>query len=83
MVVINPSFCYNILCAALCPIPSNVTNGEVSYTGLTKGEIATYSCNSGFDLVGDVTITCTAIDTNTAVFLPIQTLQKCLRKLHN
>lgn len=36
----------------------NPTNGRVSLTGTTFGSIATYRCNSGFELVGEKTQEC-------------------------
>ena len=44
-------------CGPLC----NLTNGQVSHTaGTTFGQTATYSCNTGYNLVGDNTRTCQA-----------------------
>ena len=41
---------------------SNPLNGQVSHTaGTTFGETATYSCNTGYNLVGDSIHTCEAI----------------------
>ena len=37
-------------------------NGKVNHTaGTTVGEIATYSCNTGYNLVGESTRTCQEI----------------------
>ena len=42
-----------------CGTLTNSTNGQVSYTaGTTFGQTATYSCNTGYTLVGGSTRTC-------------------------
>ena len=47
------------LTAVNCGTLTNSTNGQVSYTaGTTFGQTATYSCNTGYTLVGDSTRTC-------------------------
>ena len=44
-----------------CGTLTNPANGQVSHTaGTTFGETATYSCNTGYNLVGDSTRTCQA-----------------------
>ena len=43
-----------------CGVLTNPTNGQVSSNGTTFGETATYSCNTGYNLVGDSTRTCEA-----------------------
>ena len=44
-----------------CGTLTNQANGQVSYTaGTTLGQTATYSCNTGYNLVGDGTRTCQA-----------------------
>ena len=43
-----------------CNTLTNPANGQVSTTGTTFGETATYSCNTGYNLVGDSTRTCQA-----------------------
>ena len=43
-----------------CNALPDPTNGQVSITGTTFGETATYSCNTGYNLVGDNTRTCQA-----------------------
>ena len=44
-----------------CGTLNNPTNGKVSYTGRTTfGQTATYSCNTGYSLVGDSSRTCQA-----------------------
>ena len=44
-----------------CGTLSNPANGQVSHTdGTTLGQTATYSCNTGYSLVGDSNRTCQA-----------------------
>ena len=44
-----------------CGSLTNPANGQVSHTtGTTFGQTATYSCNTGYNLVGDSTRTCQA-----------------------
>ena len=58
--------------AALCPDPPTITNGIRTFTGNSVGDTATYSCDSGFELIGIATMTCTAaVDESSAVFLPV------------
>ena len=45
-----------ISCGAL----ANPVNGQVGHTGTTFGQTATYSCNTGYNLVGGSTRTCQA-----------------------
>ena len=49
---------YNIFNAAVCSELSSPTNGQVFWTGLTNGSTATYTCDSGYLLIGDETRTC-------------------------
>ena len=64
---------------AICSSPSDPPNGEVTYNGTSLGDNATYSCNSGFELVGDAQATCT-VNENNASFMPLPPI--CNRKLH-
>ena len=44
-----------------CGNLTNPANGQVSHTaGTTFGQTAIYSCNTGYNLVGDSTRTCQA-----------------------
>ena len=55
--------------AALCPNPPALANAMVTFTGNSVNDTATYTCNSGFELCGDPTTTCTAaLDWNFASF---------------
>ena len=42
----------------MCPNLANPANGAVTVSGRNPGDIATYTCNSGFELVGADTLTC-------------------------
>ena len=56
--------------AALCDDPPEIFNGVVTFTGTSVGDTATYSCDSGFELIGGATTTCTLVDDISATFLP-------------
>ena len=56
--------------AALCPDPAHIVNGMVTFTGNSVGDTATYTCNSGFELIGNASTTCTQVDVNSAAFSP-------------
>ena len=56
--------------AALCSDPANIVNGVVMFTGNSVGNTATYTCNTGFELIGTATTTCTQVDVNSAAFSP-------------
>ena len=43
-----------------CGNLTDPANGQVNHTAGTFGQIATYSCNTGYNLVGDSTRTCQA-----------------------
>ena len=60
------TFCF----VALCSNPDDITNGMMTLTGNSVDDTTTYTCNSGFELIGDVTSTCTQEDMNFATFLP-------------
>ena len=50
-----------ILTAVDCGNLTNPANGSVNHTaGTMLGQAATYSCNAGYNLVGDSTRTCQA-----------------------
>ena len=52
---------YILLSTAVdCSALANPANGQVSTTGTTFGQTATYSCNTGYNLMGDNTRTCEA-----------------------
>ena len=60
------------LSAALCPDPVDINNGVMTFTGNSVNDTATYTCNSGFELIGDATRTCilSLVDVNFAIFSP-------------
>ena len=55
---------------ALCPDPLDIDSGIVTFTGNSVGDTATYTCDSGFELIGVATTTCTQINANFAAFSP-------------
>ena len=51
--------CSKIYTVILCGNPPDIDNGMVvSSTGTTFGETATYSCSTGYQLLGSATVTC-------------------------
>ena len=54
----------------MCPDPIAPVNGMVTFTGNTVDDTATYSCNTGFDLVGSATAECVQVGLSTAAFSP-------------
>ena len=42
----------------------------VTFADTSVGDTATYSCDSGFELIGDAITTCTLVDGNFAVLSP-------------
>ena len=69
----------HIFCsAALCPDPGDLENGMVTFTGNSIGDTATYTCNSGFELVGNATVTCTQVDENSVAYPSV--LSVCRRE---
>ena len=69
-----PSYYYSFaFCsAALCDDPVDIRNGIVTFNGGSIGDMAAYTCNSGFELIGNATRTCTLVDINSAEFQPVQ-----------
>ena len=60
-------YSHELCSAALCPDPVDIDNGMVTFTGNSVGDTATYTCDSGFELIGSATTTCTRVDANSAV----------------
>ena len=55
------SYVFLSLTAVHCGNLTDPANGQVNHTaGTTYGQTATYSCNTGYDLVGNSTRTCQA-----------------------
>ena len=50
-------------------------------TGNSVGDTATYTCDPGFELIGDMTTTCTQVDMNSAAF-QTQELPSCRREYY-
>ena len=58
---VNLHFIFVILAVSDCGSLTDVVNGSVTHTsGTAFGGTATYSCNTGYNLVGDSTRTCQA-----------------------
>ncbi len=56
--------------AALCQDPVDIDSGVVTFNGTSVGDMVTYTCNSGFELIGDAITTCTLVDMDSAEFQP-------------
>ncbi len=56
--------------AALCDNQVDIDNGMATFTGNSIGDVATYTCNVGFELIGNGTATCTLVDMDSAEFQP-------------
>ena len=69
LLIITIGIIYTSCSAALCLDPPALVNGMRTFTGNSVGDTAAYTCNSGFELIGDITTTCTvAADGNSATF---------------
>ena len=55
----------------MCSDPVGIANGMVTFTGNSVGDTATYTCNSGFELIGSATATCIQVNGNSAAFSPV------------
>ena len=40
----------------------------VTFNGNSVGDMANYTCDSGFELIGDATTTCTLVNKDSAIF---------------
>ena len=56
--------------AVRCPEPIDINNGTVAFPNLRVGSNAIYTCNSGFELIGNATTTCIRVDMDNAEFQP-------------
>ncbi len=66
--------CMNVAIYAVltqCDDPVHLDNGKVTI-------MATYTCDSGFELIGDATTTCTLVDMNSTELQPA--LPSCRRE---
>ena len=63
---------YLFVSVALCPTPPDINFGTVVVTGNSIGDTATYTCDSGYELIGDAVSTCAKLpnDTSMADFQP-------------
>ena len=61
----------------MCSELSSPVNGEVTWTGLTSGSTATYTCDSDYQLIGDQIRTCL----NTGVWSGRKPTCTCMRKV--
>ena len=62
---------FSICLLALCPDPTAPANGKTNVTGYSIGNITVYTCNDGFELIGNDIATCTsAQEENNASFMP-------------
>ena len=63
---------YHPSSVALCPTPPDINFGTVVVTGNSIGDTATYTCDSGYELIGDAVRTCAKLpnDTSMADFQP-------------
>ena len=53
--------CVFAISIAECPVLPDPLNGMVTVTGLSARDVATYSCNVGFQLVGNSQRTCQTV----------------------
>ncbi len=66
----NLSLLNEFYSAALCEDPVTIDNGMVTFNDNSVGAMATYTCDSGFELIGNATTTCTLVNMNSADFQP-------------
>ena len=66
--------------AALCSDPTDIVNGMVIFTSISASDTAAYTCNSGFELIGNASVTCMQVDMNIATFSPAAPV--CRREYH-
>ena len=75
------SYVFLSLTAVNCGNLTDPANGQVNHTsGTTFRENATYSCNTGYNLVGDSTRTCQAAGIGLGVHLPVQVFRHIHKK---
>ena len=55
---------------ALCDNPPVINHGTFTITGNSVGDTVTYTCDPGFELIGDAVITCTQETIYNATFSP-------------
>ncbi len=59
------------LVLALCDDPADIDNGTVTFNGTIIGDVATYTCDPDFELIGDANTTCTLADIDSAEYQPV------------
>ena len=60
----------SILYLALCPAPVVPDNGTVTFSSLSVGAVALYSCDAELELFGDLEAECVQINDSVAQFSP-------------
>ena len=55
--ILTPPFFHSVV---VCPTLNDPNNGNVELSGNTFGQIAEYTCNTGFNLIGDSMLICGA-----------------------
>ena len=51
---------FHLFVTVLCPDLDNPVNGTVTQSGNSEGDTATYTCDSGYELVGQQVLNCQA-----------------------
>ena len=62
----------------MCDDPVDIDNGRVTFNGTLVGDMANYTCDLGFELIGNTTTTCTVVDMDSGVFQPAP--PSCMRE---
>jgi hypothetical protein len=57
-------------CRPLCDDPVDIGNGMVTFSDNSVGDMAIYTCDLGFELIGNATTTCALVDIDRAEFQP-------------
>ncbi len=68
--LVDSIIAYESYPAALCDNPVDIDNGMATFTRNSIGDVVTYTCNVGFELIGIETATCTLVDMDSAEFQP-------------
>ncbi len=71
--MICDSFCLvtKLYSAVLCDVSVDNNNGTLTFNGTVIGVVATYTCDLGFELIGNATMTYTLVDVDSAEFQPV------------
>ncbi len=54
----------------MCDDPGDIDNGMMTFNGNSVGDVATYTCNVDFELIGNGTATCALVVMDSAEFQP-------------